>query len=461
MKKTVVLNVVGLTHELIGEHTPFLAKWSAQKKIAYIKPDLPAVTCTAQSSYLTGKWPSEHGIVGNGWYFRDECEVKFWRQCNKLVTAPKIWDMAKQMDPSFICSNMFWWYNMYSTVDISATPRPIYAADGGKYPDCYTFPADLRDQLQAKLGIFPLFEFWGPKTSIWSSEWIGRAAMFTEDKMPATLTTIYLPHLDYNLQRVGPSHPSTSKDLNEIDRVCEELITFYEARDTQVIVLSEYGITDVHIPIHINRLLREHGYLKVREEHGGELLDAGASTAFAVVDHQLAHVYVNDKSKIPEVRKLLERLPGINAIYGESEKIEHHLNHDRSGELVVVSNHDAWFTYYYWLDDKKAPDFARTVDIHHKPGYDPLELLIDPTIKAATLKIAFKILKKKLGFRTLLDVIPLDATLCKGSHGCYPPTNEQGPLLITKQAHLVPSNQIQAIDVFSIMLAHLTNKDVV
>ncbi|MBA3660604.1 MAG: alkaline phosphatase family protein [Gammaproteobacteria bacterium] len=459
MKKTLVINVVGLTHSLIGENMPFLSQWTKAGKVTYIKPALPAVTCSVQTCYVTGKWPSEHGIVGNGWYFRDECEVKFWRQSNKLITAPKIWDVAKEMDPTFSCSNMFWWYNMYLTADTSATPRPIYAADGKKFSDCYTYPAELRNILQSKLGTFPLFDFWGPKTSIKSSDWIAKAAMEVEKLRPSTLTLIYLPHLDYDLQRVGPDDASVvAKNLQEIDKVCEDLITFYEARDTQVIVLSEYGITNVSQPIDINRVLRQHGYLEVREEQGGELLDAGASAAFAVVDHQLAHVYVNDLSKLEEVKKLLESVPGIESVFGEEDKVKHHLNHPRSGELIAVADAKSWFTYYYWLDENKAPDFARTVDIHRKPGYDPAELFVDPKIKAIKLKVMLKLLKKKLGFRYLLDVIPLDATLVKGSHGRYPDTDQEGPLLISKQSNLLSKNNIEAVEVFDIILDHLKNE---
>ncbi|MFA5959533.1 MAG: nucleotide pyrophosphatase/phosphodiesterase family protein [Tatlockia sp.] len=455
MKKTMVLNVVGLTQELIGEHTPFLSRWSAKSKTAYIKPGLPAVTCTAQSNYLTGKWPSSHGVVGNGWYFRDDCEVKFWRQSNKLVGGEKIWDAAKKADPSFTCSNMFWWYNMYSTVDISATPRPIYAADGRKYSDCYTFPPDLRHELQEKLGTFPLFDFWGPKTSVRSSEWIARAAMISETRYPVTLTFIYLPHLDYDLQRKGLIHPDIPKNLQEIDKVCEEVVTFYESLGTEVIILSEYGIIDVDNPISINRLLREKGYLRVREENNGELLDAGASDAFAVVDHQLAHIYVNNRDKLREIRALIESIPGVEAVFGNKEKKAHHLNHARSGELVAVADARSWFTYYYWLDDNKAPDFARTVDIHRKPGYDPVELLLDPAIKALPLKVMFKLLKKKLGFRYLLDVISLDPSLVKGSHGRYPDTLQQGPLLMSKKGHLLPDSPAEATDVYQIIWNHV------
>ena len=457
MKKTVVLNVVGLTSSLIGEHTPRLASWSKKGQVAAIEPVVPAVTCSAQSTYLTGKWPSEHGIVANGWYFRDLCEVKLWRQANALVQAPKIWDVARTIDPSFTCANLFWWYNMYSTVDYAITPRPMYPADGRKLPDIYTEPAELRPQIQRDLGPFPLFKFWGPNTSVESSQWIADSARWTEERYNPTLTFVYLPHLDYCLQKFGPEPVNISTDLQDIDRVCGDLIDFYEARGAQVVVLSEYGITRVNQPIHINRLLRDRGLIAVREELGLELLDPGSSKAFAVADHQIAHVYINDPEVIPQVKALLEATDGINLVLDEHGKQEYHLNHDRSGELVALANPDAWFTYYYWLDDAEAPDFARTVDIHRKPGYDPVEMFVDPELNLPMLKIGWTLLKKKLGFRYLLDVIPLDASLIQGSHGCAAPSHDAGPLLITQNADLVKQDVIKAIDVFQVLLKHLQN----
>ncbi|MBN9413426.1 MAG: alkaline phosphatase family protein [Candidatus Paracaedimonas acanthamoebae] len=454
MQKTAVINVVGLTKELLGEHTPFLTQWASQGNISTIKPALPAVTCTMQSCYLTGQWPSDHGIVGNGWYFREECEVKFWKQSNKLVRSPKIWEVAKKLDPTFTCTNMFWWYNMYSTVDASATPRPIYAADGRKFPDCYTYPSELRQELQDEYGPFPLFDFWGPKTSIRSSKWIAQASKKLEEKKPATLTLMYLPHLDYNLQRRGPYHPDNAIDLKEIDEVCEDLITFFESRGARVIVLSEYGITPVHNAISINRILRQNGYLEIREERGGEILYAGASSAFAVADHQIAHIYVNDKSKLTKIRKLIEKIPGIELVLAENDKALHHLDHPRSGDLIAIADKDSWFTYYYWLEEHKAPDFARTVDIHRKPGYDPVELFVDPKITFPNLKFLMAMAKKKLGFRYLLDVIPLDPSLIKGSHGRYT-APDQGPLIISKQKHIFSNERLQSIDVYNVILAHL------
>ena len=344
---------------------------------------------------------------------------------------------------------------MYSTADYTVTPRPMYPADGRKLPDIYTQPTSLRPQLQTELGQFPLFKCWGPATSIASSQWIANSAKWVEQRVHPTLTLIYLPHLDYCLQKVGCDPDQIAQDLNEIDDLCGDLIDFYENQGAQVIVLSEYGITPVNKPVHINRLLRDAGLLQVREELGLEILDAGASQAFAVADHQLAHVYVNDPTVLSTVQQLLEQADGIDDVLDEAGKREYHLDHDRAGELVAVAEPKAWFTYYYWLDDSRAPDFARTVDIHRKPGYDPVELFVDPTFNAPKLKVAAKLLKKQLGFRYLMDVIPLDATLVKGSHGHLTQQPGDCPVFITRQPDLIPQESITAVDVFHLMLAHL------
>ncbi len=455
MHKTVVLNVVGLTPALLGEATPALSAFAARGKQAAIEAVTPAVTCTAQATYYTGVLPRDHGIVGNGWYFADECEVKFWRQSNKLVEAPKIWDIARQMDPAFTCANYFNWYNMYSSVDYSITPRPMYPADGRKLPDIYTQPAELRDELQREFGTFPLFDFWGPRTSIRSSRWIADSAMHTDARYNPTLSLVYLPHLDYDLQRLGPKHPGIARNLAEIDTICAELIRYYEGQGARIVVLSEYGITAVHRPIHINRLLRERGLIAIREELGRELLDAGAGKAFAVADHQIAHVYLNDTSCLEEVRALLLQTPGIEQVLDGEGKKKMGLDHARSGDLVAIADADAWFTYYYWLDDNKAPDFARTVDIHRKPGYDPVELFLDPSLRLPAVQVGVKLLKKTLGFRYLMDVIPLDATLVKGSHGRVTDTAAEGPLVITNEARLLPQQSVSAVEVAKLILDHL------
>ncbi|MEM9000066.1 MAG: nucleotide pyrophosphatase/phosphodiesterase family protein [Bacteroidota bacterium] len=457
MKKTVVINVVGLTKRLIGEHTPFIKSFLENGGTTYIDPVLPAVTCSAQATYMTGKWPSTHGIVGNGWYFKEECEVKFWLQSNKLVQAEKLWEKMKKENKDFTCANLFWWYNMYSSVDYSVTPRPNYLADGRKIPDVYSYPPELRDALQNELGTFPLFHFWGPNTSIKSSEWIADAAIRTDQQYNPTLTLVYLPHLDYNLQRHGLNFDVIGKDLEEIDRVVKKMISYYQDQDSNLILLSEYGITNVENPVHLNRVLRSKGYLAIREERGLELMDVGASKAFAVADHQIAHIYLNDLSIRKQLKSLIEDLHGVEKVWDGDEIEKVNLKHDRCGDLVVVACANSWFTYYYWNDDKKAPDFARMVDIHKKPGYDPVEMLTDPKDKMVLLKVLWKLMKKKLGFRTVMDIIPLKADLIKGSHGRIPEDEEDFPILISNRADLVKANRVDAIKVFSILESHIKN----
>jgi predicted AlkP superfamily pyrophosphatase or phosphodiesterase len=456
MRKTVVLNVVGLTADLIRRGAPQLARWAQSGTLASIDSAFPAVTCSAQSDYLTGVRAEGHGIVANGWYERAECEVRFWRQSNKLVLAPKIWELARAEDPTFTCVNMFWWFNMYSSVDVSVTPRPMYPANGRKLPDVYSAPATLRERLQQQLGTFPLFDFWGPRASIASTRWIADASKIVETDRPSTLTLVYLPHLDYNLQRLGPGSPAALEDVRQIDAICGDLIDFYEARGANVIVLSEYGIRDVARPVHINRVLRKDGHIAVRTELGRELLDAGASPAFAVADHQVAHVYVNDPSRLAAIRSLLATTPGIERVLDGPGKRELGMDHPRSGQLVAIAEPDAWFTYYYWEDDERAPDFARTVEIHRKPGYDPVELFLDPAIRIPALTVGWKLARRKLGLRTLLDVIPLDATLVKGSHGRRTAaTDIDAPVCICRQKDLLPSTRLASTDIHGVILAHL------
>lgn len=450
MKKTVVIDVVGLSANLIGKHTPFLEHYVKSNNLSSITPMLPAVTTSVQSTYLTGKTPTEHGIVGNGWYDHTDAEVKFWKQSNKLVLSDKIWDKAKKEDPSFTCANMFWWYNMYSNADYSVTPRPNYLADGRKLPDCYSHPASLRDVLQEKLGQFPLFQFWGPGANIKSSKWIAEASKINEELHNPTLTMIYLPHLDYCLQKFGHDFSRISKDLGEIDALVRDLVEFYEARGANVIILSEYGINPVNHPIHLNRIFREHGLLQIRVERGLELLDAGASKAFVVADHQVAHVYVNDPSVRNQVRSILENTAGIALILDEKGKQQQGIAHERAGDFVLMAAPESWFTYYFWLDDALAPDYARCVDIFKKPGYDPVEMFMSSKGRAA-----YKLLRKKAGFRYVMDVIPLDATLIKGSHGAINTTQGFHPVLISGQRH---QDQLAATDVFGIIWDSLTGK---
>jgi predicted AlkP superfamily pyrophosphatase or phosphodiesterase len=455
MRPTIVINVVGLTPRMIGPDTPALRALAAAGAMRPLTANFPAVTCPVQTTYLTGLLPRDHGIVGNGWYFRDLSEVLFWKQSNRLVDGERIWDAARRRDSGFTCANMFWWYNMYSSADIGVTPRPAYPADGRKVPDCYTAPRELRDELTARLGVFPLFSFWGPATNIKASEWIAHSALYVRRERHPTLTLIYLPHLDYVLQRDGPGSPPVAKDLREVDSLCAEIIEDARRDGSQVIVLSEYGITPVSRPIDINRALRRSGLIAVREELGREQLDPGASAAFAVADHQIAHIYVSNRQRIAEVKSLIAALPGVERVLDDSDKAAFGLDHPRSGELVTVADANSWFTYYYWLDDDQAPDYARTVDIHRKPGYDPVELFLDPSIHIPQLSIGWRLAKRALGMRTLMDVIPLDASLVKGSHGRPTDDPADGAVLISSDADLLPAGPIAATEVKDLILRHV------
>ncbi|WOO41494.1 alkaline phosphatase family protein [Rubellicoccus peritrichatus] len=454
MKRSAIINVVGLTRSLIGAHTPAIKGFLEKHSCQVIKPAFPAVTCTAQSTYLTGKQPNEHGIVGNAWYDREYDELRFWKQSNRLVQQPKLWEDIREEVPEFTCAKLFWWYNMYSSADYSITPRPMYPADGRKVFDIYTQPMGLRESIKQDLGEFPFPYFWGPMAGIESSAWIAKSAQWVETKYQPTLNLIYLPHLDYNLQRLGPNHPDIAKDLKEIDRVVGELLDFFTAHDIEVTLLSEYGITEVDQPIHLNRVFRKNGWITIKDELGLEQLDFGASKVFALADHQVAHIYVNDKSILSQVRQQIEQTDGVDQVLDAEAKTKYGIDHSRAGDLIAIAKPHAWFTYYYWEDDALAPDFARCVDIHRKAGYDPVELFIDPKLSLPKLKVAKFLLKKKLGFRALMDVIPLDASLVRGSHGRIPENENDWPVLIGPQVS--EGNQpINATKVYSKLKASI------
>jgi predicted AlkP superfamily pyrophosphatase or phosphodiesterase len=428
--RVAVINLVGLSQSLLGEHMPGLSGFAAKHGLQSYKPAFPAVTCTAQSSIVTGTPPEAHGIVANGWYDRENAEVRFWKQSNHLVHGEKLWDKLRREVSGFTCAKLFWWYNMHSTADFSITPRPLYPADGRKFFDIHTQPMGMREQLKNDLGPFPFPAFWGPAAGIASSEWIAASAKWVEEKHSPTLSLVYLPHLDYPLQKYGPDAPNIPEELRKIDRLATDLINYYESRNIRVLVLSEYGISAVTQPIHLNRLFRQKGWIQIKDELGLETLDCGASRAFAIADHQVAHIYVNDPSIRDEVRELLSNTPGVDEVHVAAESWKPGSATERAGDFIAISKPNAWFTYYFWEDDALAPDYARTIDIHRKPGYDPCELFIDPAIAFPKLKIAGFLLKKKLGLRGLLDVIPLDATLVKGSHGRDDVTEAECPVLL-------------------------------
>jgi predicted AlkP superfamily pyrophosphatase or phosphodiesterase len=448
MPPLVLINAVGLTPRLLP-HAPRLAKLAAAGWVRPLREVLPAVTCTAQASILTGKSPQEHGIVGNGWLYRDTGEVRFWQQSNRLIEAEPIYARLRQQKPGFKCAKLFWWFNQGAAVDISVTPKPHYGVDGNKVFGIHGMPEGLTEKLERELGAFPFHTFWGPMAGLPCTQWIARcAAKVIEDHQP-DLTLVYLPHLDYDPQRFGPKGSDMPKLVGELDAACAAILD----TGVRVWVVSEYGHCQVNRPVYLNRVLHEAGLVAARRGPFGEQLDTFNSRAFAVCDHQLAHVYVNDPADIARVRELLAAQPGVARVLAGKERGEIGLDHSRSGELVLLAEPDAWFAYPFWLDDDFAPDYARTVAIHHKPGYDPCELFFDPKLAAPKLKAAWRLVQKKLGFRMKMDVIPLDARLVRGSHGLAAAEAQDRPLLIGDGP--APGDELAMTDVYGLLMKAL------
>ncbi|MFC4085814.1 alkaline phosphatase family protein [Amycolatopsis samaneae] len=409
---------------------PHLRRMAAPGFTATLDTVFPAVTCPVQSTFLTGLPPAGHGIVGNGWYLRDLGEVLLWRQHNKLVHGDKLWDAARRARPGCRVANVCWWYAMGAGTDLTVTPRPVYHADGRKSADCYTDPPELHDQLTDSLGEFPLFTYWGPTASLKSSKWIIAATRRILAMHKPDLTLAYLPHLDYDLQRFGPDGSAAVAAAAALDAELAPLLDDAAAGGHTVVALSEYGITPAHRPVDINRALRQDGLLTVYSQAGMEYLDPWTSRAFAVADHQVAHVYVRDSHDVPRTRDLIRELPGVDSVLDREGQAVLRVDHERSGELTAIADPDAWFTYYYWLDDDRAPDFARTVEIHRKPGYDPAELFFDPGDPLVKVRAAATLARKKLGLRYSARIVPLDPSPVRGSHGRLPDSAQDGPVLL-------------------------------
>lgn len=446
MRRILVLNVVGLTPSLLASGAmPALAAHARKHGLRALRPSLPAVTCTVQASMLFGAPPSATGAVGNGWYFRELAEVWLWRQSVGLVDGggrlPSVFTRWRRAHPDSASAQLFWWWNLPSHADLSLTPRPTYWADGRKGPDVHAHPVALRARLRERCGDFPLFEFWGPRAGIASTRWIADAALETLRVERPGLALVYLPHLDYDLQRFGPAGPEALRAAGEVDAEAARLLAWAEAEDADMIVLSEYGITAARGAVEPNRALRREGLLAVHPAQNGALLDPGNSRAFAVCDHQCAHVYVRDAQDRPRVRALLAALDGVERVCAGAELAALGLAHPRSGEFFLIAAPGRWFAYPYWLPElgDAEPDFARTVDIHRKPGYDPCELILDPARPLLKARLGAKLLAKKLGFRTRFDPVPLDASLVRGTHGRAPDDPREGPVWIGP-ARLAPGD---------------------
>lgn len=434
-KHVVVLDIISLTPELLEdpELTPNIQKLLKEGQHAKVKPVFPAVTGTMQATYITGENPSEHGIIANGIPDLDYKEITMWNQTMIPMQGKKIWEKLKEQDPEATTSILFWQFSKLSTADYVVTPAPIHLEDN-TILWCDSKPRDLYGRLREKLGEFELSSFWGPLASIKSSEWIAKAAVDVLEEYKPRLSLVYLPNMDYQSQRYGPDSEQARQSVRELDRVVGEFVEDLEERnlkdDTQLVILSEYAFRPVNRPIHINQILNENGYVSVKQVQDMDFLDLEMCRAFAMSDHQLAHVYIPHEEDIPSVKKLLEDTPGIAEVWGEEEKKTHHIDHERAGELIAIAEPDSWFAYYWWLNNKRAPEFAYTVDIHRKPGYDPVELFVNMDTKK----------------------IPLDTEKIRGSHG-LPPRSEEDlvSLIVTGEGVDLPS-QLEASEVHDLLL---------
>jgi predicted AlkP superfamily pyrophosphatase or phosphodiesterase len=405
VKHVIVIDIVGLERKHISENiTPNIFKISQTGETRDLETVFPAVTCTVQSSLLSGSYPEVHGIISNGLYDRQHYTVSFWEQSSNLVQADRVWDTIKMHGSVSKTAVLFWQNTIYSNADLVLTPRPLHM-DDRMIMWCYSKPPGFYEKLIEKIGKFDLTWYWGPLVSKKSSEWIEKATEFVlENEKPSILFT-YIPHLDYSFQKNGTSYKVLKDDLKFVDdlvgRLVKKVSDMGMLEDTQFIIFSEYGFTDVNSDISLNSIFRENGLLEVREIEQTEYLDLEYSKAFAMVDHQIAHIYVKE-NQTNQVRKILEGIKGVDMILDNNLKQKMRVNHPRSGDIIAVSTKDKWFSYYWWFDPDKAPSFAKKVDIHRKPGYDPVELFFDPNTNS----------------------IPLDGKLVRGSHGRIQPQGE-------------------------------------
>lgn len=431
MKHSIVLDIVGLEYKHLDSGlVPNIEKIARAGEAARLEPVFPAVTCTVQASILSGKYPREHGIIANGLYDRETRNVSFWEQPSSLVQAKRAWDIKQGK-----AAVLFWQNTMYANSDIVVTPRPIHL-DDKMVMWCYSRPPGYYEKLKEKFGEFNLASYWGPLASHKSSEWIANAAEYTLESERPELLFVYIPHIDYSAQRFGKESEQVKEDLKKADeivgRLVQKAIDLGMHDDTQFVIISEYAFNDVKGAVPLNLILREAGLLSVRTIADKEYLDFEYSKAFAMVDHQVAHIYVKEGFE-REARKVLEATAGVDRILDGKGKQELKIDNERSGELIAISAKDRWFSYYWWQDESKAPDFARRVDIHRKPGYDPVELFVDMKTKS----------------------IPLDASLVKGSHG-RPPDLETGEGLAfyasSKKHGIAKSGVAKCVDIMKCLV---------
>ncbi|QDT37311.1 alkaline phosphatase family protein [Stratiformator vulcanicus] len=435
MKSVVLLSIPGLRSEDIAK-MPSLKSMAERGGTVPLSPTFPCVTCPVQISLSTGTPPSEHGVIANGFFWRDRGEVEMWTAWDEVIESPRLWDRLRGHDSSLTSAVWFPMLSKGTSADYVCTPAPIHNPDGSESLWCYTKPEEYYGELRDSIGHFPLMNFWGPLSSIKSSAWIVDSAIHAARKYEPRFFWIYLPHLDYAAQKYGPDSDQAAAALVELDREIAKLSEGLNETlpgDVTWLAASEYVITpvsDVQFP---NRLLRELGLLSIDDQDGAEHLNPARSDAWALVDHQFAHVFVKNAEDVERIAQSIRDAGIAERVLVGSERAAVGLDHPRAGEIVLVSRSDSWFAYYWWTDDAKAPAFARTVDIHRKPGYDPVEMFIDMPSKQT----------------------PLDATLVKGSHGYPADDDSRRGVLIASSAGLIAdrSSGVSDTDVAKMVLS--------
>ncbi len=436
MAKHVILLSIPALRDQDLERMPKLSSLMSGGEKSSLTPSFPCVTWPVQANMLTGRLPADHGVVANGYYWRDEKKVEMWTAWNDKIAAPQIWDVLHERDLSVTSAVWFPMLSRGCGADYVCMPAPVHNPDGTEDLWCYTKPTEFYGELRDQLGHFPLQHFWGPIANIKATSWIADSAMQAAARFQPSFFYLYLPHLDYAAQKTGPDSPPALAALGELDEVIGKLIDgFGESYgDAELLWLaaSEYAITPVDHVIYPNRTLRDAGLLSVREEEDGEHLDLEASLAWALVDHQFAHVFVKDADPATTERvvSLFSNADGIERVLAGDDRGEYGMDHERTGEVILISDSNSWQAYYWWMDNANAPAFARTVDIHRKPGYDPVELCFDPATKG----------------------IPLDAALIGGSHGVPVTRDEQRGVLLASQPGILDSPNHTDTDVAGIVL---------
>jgi predicted AlkP superfamily pyrophosphatase or phosphodiesterase len=432
----ILLSIPGLREKDVAA-MPQLREMTAAGQIADLVPSFPCVTCPVEANMTTGRLPNAHGVVANGFYWPQRRQVEMWTSPNECIDRPQIWDILGHADGGLTSAVWFMRHTKGCDADYVCTEAPIHNPDGSESLWCYTRPIELYGTLRDELGDFPLRHFWGPLTNIQSTAWIAASARLAATQWEPDFFHIYLPHLDYAAQRAGPDSPAAAKAVAELDDVLGRLHhAMGEAYGPGLLwlVAGEYAITPVDHVSYPNRVLRQAGLLAVRDGADGEHLDLEASRAWAMADHQFSHVFVagGDAAVAAQVAELFRGQPGIAEVLVGDQRGRYLLDHPRSGEVILISAPNSWQAYYWWLSDDRAPAFARTVDIHRKPGYDPVELFVDPATRS----------------------IPLDAALVKGSHGAPAVDARQRTVMLASEPILPPGPTLADTDVFGIVLRH-------